>query len=468
MDDFNLDLKIDFNEEDLNDPLLLAELAELVDESPKVQLVSKGLSSKTMVKTLPSCQEIKPVKDSPDVFDTIPVLPEFEEIGEVEVTEEDMIDPHLLAELKQVAGDDDFLTDSNDVNQVDTQRNTTQHHPDDSASRESRVESLDSKLKLTNTQMLQQYVQIEKVNALNKKRQGDKNGALDSLRNAKELSKRIDELQKKVISVEIISDISDQKKEPNVSSKKNDNPKKSEMNNRCVEYQKAAVSFKKNGQIEKAKEALSVAKTIQNAIDADDNLFHLPHSPQLHPLPISVDSNSKTPIESNPKAPLKATPSTIGSSENELVNHLVITLEQQIELCTKLSAQYFTSNQKDLALEFHKRKKNLLQDKETLIALKSVKLDSRAIPFKFNYSLLEYQIAQSNPQLSLDQVEFSITKGTDVAVKGENEPETGVLIDFGWPAIQSRTSIEGKFETKTVKGTNPSIDAFYYEITVFL
>lgn len=503
MDEF--DFKLEFNEEDLNDPSLLAELAELVgDEGKPVPVasrepkraapVSSSILSPKVVEKQPVPRAAVPVEATVEI--EIPYIPQVDEdIGELVLTDADMNDPALLNELMKVTGNELAVSEEEDVDlKIElgpfattsvVKKEQTVPPSRISTTRNSKVaaESLESKLKLTNVQMLQQYAQIEKVSALNKKRAGDKEGAMESLRNAKELQKRIDELvtsaslppsapptrmeaadpdDKAVIKPKAIESHTSPPDLEAFSSEK-----KLALESRCLDFKKSAVTFKKAGDMEKAKEMLAVSKNIQAAIDTSDASFQLPDLPaisqsynhsQTGPQAVAQSATS-TPASTTRKSNATAVPSTNSSSteNSDLVNHLISTLDQQITLCTKLSAQYFSSNQKDLALDFHKRKKNLLQDKETLVSMKSLKFDPNAMPFRFNYSVLEYNIAQSNPDLTLDQAEISVSKGVDIMVKGEAEAETGVTLDFGWPSTEAGTLPEGKFETKTAKGMAPGI-----------
>ena len=496
MDEF--DFKIEFNEEDLNDPSLLAELAELVgDEEKPVPVASRAPKKAALSSRIPSPKvaEKEPVPRPAAPMEAtveieIPYIPQVDEdIGELVLTDADMNDPALLNELMKVAGNDLAVSEEEeDVAlkiEVGSSASTSvvkeeQTVPESriSTTRNSKVaaESLESKLKLTNVQMLQKYVQIEKVSALNKKRAGDKDGAMESLRNAKELQKRIDEL---VASTSVSPVLADPDEKAVIKPKAIDSQatpldlealsseKKLALESRCLDFKKAALSFKKAGDMEKAKEMLAVSKNIQVAIDTSNASFQLPDLPaisqsynqsQTGPLAVA-QSAASTSASSTRKSNATTGPSTNPSSteNSDLVNHLISTLDQQITLCAKLSAQYFSSNQKDLALDFHKRKKNLLQDKETLVSMKSLKFDPSVMPFRFHYSVLEYNIAQSNPDLALDQAEISVSKGVDITVKGEAEAYTGVTLDFGWPSTEAGTLPEGKFETKTAKGMAPGI-----------
>ncbi len=310
----------------------------------------------------------------------------------------------------------------------------------------------------------------------------DKQGALESLRTAKDLEKRVAELKgtdkvaspagKSKIASPIVPAVTTSRPskvtEPQVLHLTHDAVL---MEQRSIDYKKAALSFKKSGNIEKAKEMLGVAKSIAKAIqEANSGLlftdYVLPSEP---PSVEPSQQNSNSFLVTSPAATIPTSPvsknqisqSTVepqdSTATSQLLLHLIQQLDSQMSLCTKLSAQYFTSNQKDLALEYHKRKKGLSQDKDTLLKMKDLPLDPNALPFIFSYTTLEYTIALSHADISLDQMEIAIVKGIDF----NGDTETCVAFDIGWPFNASGTLSEGKGCTANIKGTNPGTIYFH-------
>ncbi|KAJ3272381.1 Coiled-coil and C2 domain-containing protein 1B [Terramyces sp. JEL0728] len=505
--ELNLD-GIQFNDDDLNDPDLLAELAAMTMESaPKP-------SSKKEVKVVKQVETV----DVDVILASIPAV-KVEEDVHVELTEEDMNDPHLLAELQAVSGvPEDPASLHDHIEQPEVAEDTVPVIPEETEL------SLEYKLKSTNISVLSQYVQLEKIKALQKKRGGDRSGAMEHLRAAKELEKRIQDCQLKDTQISskpsspvktALEEIPTPKKEQIIEKVivqkeiKVETEKESlkvditlddihldlvdsvEMEERSLEYKRAALAFKKLGQLDKAREMLAISKSIQSAISSGTVNFELPPSLQLpgsagSPVtelvttPKSIDMASPKSLELqkdtgiakndapiNRDTSMQQTEAVItqvaqavdqisgaGSCE-ELLNHLESTLESQIQLCTRLSAQYFTAGEKEKALEFHKRKKALIQDKETLNAFKKIPLNPSNLPFSFSYTTLEYFIAQTHTDVGLDELELSIIKGSDIVVKDVNEIESGVAYDFGWPFSAAGTNPEGKGDTSIKKGANP-------------
>ncbi|KAJ3304723.1 hypothetical protein HDV03_002408 [Kappamyces sp. JEL0829] len=468
-------INIEFNEDDLNDPSLLAELAGLtMDETT-------GVAKKPAPKPLQKRLENGTGVDIEAILAAVPLAGEDDVV--VELTDNDLNDPTLLAELaavEPVAARPD-----------PTQGAGGQPEPPTAAIQLSATlvsqttvaeeSTLESKLRSTNIHSLQQYVQVEKVKALNKKRAGDKQGALESLRSAKELEKRIAEL----------SQLETEKETPAVQAGAREHgldeegasspntpaaaprPARTEepkplgvpaptsdlMEQRSKEYKRAALRYKKEGNLEMAREMLSTAKAIEKAaVDARHGLaqddYVLPPEPSEPKLaPETAVEPAATPVS------VAITAATVQTSTkdttSQLVQHLLDTLDSQITLCTKLSAQYFTANQKDLALDFHKRKKTMTQMKQTLSTMKHLPLDPQNLPFQFSYTTLEYTIAQSHPDVALDQMEVAIIKGMDMSAAGDASIETGVWFDMGWPFNASGTLPEGKGGTATLKGLHP-------------
>ncbi|KAJ3313472.1 Coiled-coil and C2 domain-containing protein 1B [Boothiomyces sp. JEL0838] len=499
--ELNLD-GIEFSDADLNDPDLLAELAAMtVEEQPKP-------AKQKVVKEKPVMETV----DVDSILASIPVV-EAEEDVHVDFTDEDMNDPHLLAELHAVAGGhiEHTVIESPAKHEEQLQKKESVHQEEPETESADAELSLEYKLKSTNIAVLAQYVQLEKIKALNKKRGGDRVGALDSLKAAKELEKRIQDLQAtktaplntftptSPVKAQLETPQTPKVEEPLIAKEAVESNQEEhlefidtvELEERSLEYKRAALAYKKLNDLDKAREMLAVSRSIQNAIATGAVDFQAPphpefpqsspantptkgdaKSPQSTPItspnipetPKSVLVNN-TPTENDPPAQLTEAPNssvaeseintaTVGSCD-ELINHLESTLESQIQLCTRLSAQYFTASEKEKALEFHKRKKALLQDKETLLSFKKIPLNPSALPFSFSYTTLEYVIAQTHTDVALDELELNIIKGMDIIVKDVSEVESGVSFDFGWPFTSAGTNPEGKGETAIKKGTSP-------------
>ena len=231
-------------------------------------------------------------------------------------------------------------------------------------------------------------------------------------------------------------------------------------------HKKMAIQYKKNQQMQKAREMLVESKRIREQIDRVST--GLPLSPlfELHMDPIyeemkppttnpspsvaTLESNNVKDLPLKPKTSLSTVPSnqtskSLVSSDatnintpinpmdpsNIIINdreklelsladiqetfdskdpkdiftHLIESLQSQIESCVKIASSYFKAGQKDKALEFHKLKKAYLMDLETLKAL-SVTPGSH--PPIFKHIPISYDYEVSFPELSLTELELVI------------------------------------------------------------
>lgn len=215
------------------------------------------------------------------------------------------------------------------------------------------------------------------------------------------------------------------------------------MKVRVLEYKSVALVYKKAGLLEKAREMLVISKLIQKALDDFEVDFILPAVPTNPPLipilvPAADNFQVRPKLESSPKAqvPIEAEAlMTVGSPD--MIEHFTTLLDSQIATCVKVATYYFTQNQKDEALRWHKRKKGLIQDKEGLEKKKT---------FQYRLSTLEYSIATSNADIPLDQIEVKVVRGQDVV---SNDSDTVVSVEFLY-------GTEGKLESKSLVGPNPN------------
>jgi hypothetical protein len=448
----DLEVNVEFNDDDLNDPELLAELAKMtMEDRPPAKILAPVVAV-----------AVEPVVEVETILAQLP--PEGD--VDVEVTEEDMNNPELLAELAAVTGHIDEHIEPQKVEKESLKSPAVEVVPVTTpiAQTEYDEASLELKLKSTNIEYLQQHVQLEKIQALNKKRAGDKQGALDHLRASKRLQARMDELQ--TASTPVSKAASAIREAPPaatvqvVTSKEPIAPKPDPIidestllyEERIVEYKKAAIKSK--SQPAKAKEYLIIAKSIQQECELRKNGtpttgYVLPPKPVLDSLPATSEPQSPQKVLIGPSTSVPMQP-TSPQSQSELVNHLKSRLEQQISTCTKLSAQYFTANQKEMALEYHKKKKAMQQELDTL---KSIQ-DSH-IPFRFVQEDIEYTIAQTHADVPLDEICVEIVSAKDLYVKDVSDLETVVVFDLGWPFNASGTLPQGKGETSIQKGADP-------------
>lgn len=135
----------------------------------------------------------------------------------------------------------------------------------------------------------------------------------------------------------------------------------------------------------------------------------------------------------------------------EVWNFMRKTLDENIEQLTKIALHYFSTKQKPLALEYHKRKKQLVSDLAAIESLKVAFLGGLT-PISFQFEEYEYDESMINSQIELDEILIQIVECQSVASKTFKGEQLNCKINFdlGWPK-DSKTE-----ETHAMKGTNPS------------
>lgn len=437
LDDIHID------DSGLDDPDLLAELQELVG--------------------VPSQKETKQ-SISPGVLDVAQIL---DDDVDVELTEDDLNDPHLLAELNRVTiGDESSMDGQKPLDTLESHVETldaVDHPIECKAEEESAVQQVSSdlpleyKLKSTDCVLITKYIQLEKIKAVNSKRSGDKPAALDSLRAVKQLEARLNVLKASEVTPQPLA-VGIQAVEIATSI---DGSMATSIQKRLVEFKQAALAAKKQGNLVRAKEMIMQSKKLEEVLNA---LAVGEPLPQGFSLPVVVSSHPIK-IKSQDTKPIEIVPvSTQAASQNtsDLFGHLVTRLTFQVALATRIAAQYFKRGQKDLALEFHKRKKRAETDLDSLASLKQVyELNqSKGIPppFTFFYQDMTYEIVQTNDDVEMDEVEIRIDGAFDLNHRdvSSQDIECCVSFDFGWPSAEDTTLPEGKGETQVHgKTANP-------------
>jgi hypothetical protein len=111
---------------------------------------------------------------------------------------------------------------------------------------------------------------------------------------------------------------------------------------------------------------------------------------------------------------------------------------------------------KELALDYHKKKKKTILDIETLNSLKISYL-ARLTNIRFHYELMEYDELQINNDIPIDAVKIIIVRCMNLSVKGMNGDDISaqVLVDFGYPKIGEITSQPGLSSTPIIKTSDP-------------
>ncbi|TPX59493.1 hypothetical protein SpCBS45565_g07724 [Spizellomyces sp. 'palustris'] len=567
-DVFDVDIaEPDISDADLNDPALLAELHNLSRSIGGGQPKQKSAPPKKVArKQVQAEAEI-------DVDALVSGIPVGDDDVDVQLDESDLNDPELLAALGALGGGNESGSEESDVDirrsedgprpVVITKTVTTiSSPPEESAPKvvETSVPKaeqpnvqddslpLDFKLRSTDPNVLAKYGQLEKIKALNKKRAGDREGAMDALRASKTLEERLEQVNQAIeakqsppphVSPTKFDELSPPPRQASITEKTvtitlapPENPEEEldlqalsisddygesqqavvgelsveDLMRRQLEYKQYALQAKKASDLPRARELLTVAKLLQEPIDSLSLGAMLPDGYKLpvHPseMPVSESPASASPSGAAPASqqptPAKQTPvkqapvkragvppksgrkdgtplgvvvresvdlrdveSALTSSSlspgspptGDLFSHLEATLESQITTCTTVAAHYYKQTKKAEALTFHKMKKTLQADLDTLRLLKST---PNPRPPAFKYTTLRYEIEQAIPEVAPDEMEVQIVRAWDLGtreVKGE-EVESYVAFDVGWPpddAEAAGASGEGKGETAVVK-----------------
>jgi hypothetical protein len=141
-------------------------------------------------------------------------------------------------------------------------------------------QSIELKLQSNDVDALAKYIQEEKLNAIMKKREGDKAGALESLKAYKQLeAKRAQLLSQNKQNSEIEVKSENIKVDSNVQ-RKTEIPSQNQeiidiLNNKFKQYKEAAIKFK-TSDIPRAKEFLNTATDIHKIMKSLENGAELP------------------------------------------------------------------------------------------------------------------------------------------------------------------------------------------------
>jgi hypothetical protein len=477
--------------------------------------------------------------DGVDVDGILSSLPIDVNAGEeddvhVELTEADMNDPELLGELAAFGGGDEESNDAAIVAQhpdskpkavsewtesedkdellalqadmsiapVSSKPVVDTPPPVPTKSDDSDI-PLEQKIRCEDIELLEKYIQLEKVQAISKKRNGDKSGALESLRAVKALEARYDSLVKDLntgrgdpaTSSPVAFEASFLAPSAPISSHTEGEPPQpfvdsaflAQLKQRQLEYKQAALLAKKGGDMTRARDMLMVSKSLDKPIESltiGGDLppgFLLPPPPPASPVPQpstpapvstsqpAAGSPTTAPKKPQPQASQKKVAAAVSVSDTldilestaseslpnmsqpqDVFNHLQSRLEFQRDISTTIAAHHFKAGRKDKALDYHKRKKTYISDLEALVALKA----SGSPPPAFVYESITYEVEQRHDDVGLEEADICVIRGFDLGGRASGVPsaevESYVNIDFGWPNEETGKSAEGK-------GTSPTI-----------
>ena len=422
--DFDIS-NLSLNDDELDDPELLAELAGLAKQVQQ-----------------PRSPVRKAVLNINDILTNVPM--EDPEIDD----EVDENDPDLLAELAEIAPDQNETNDTDDSTKVD---DIVFVKPKMSITSDVIVEQVTemNEPKDLTLQSLLESIKTEKAAALSKKRAGDTAGALVHLRNSKALQTRVDimnsqqtdPLQEVVENEKAKPAIIDQRltelhpaidkvalstTPQNIHHQSSvDENQLKELEPTVAAYKKAALVEKRQGNLEQAKSLLRASKLVQQELDnikAGNPDLGVVLSPPI--------------IESTAPLPLQ------NENPNLDANSVSKILDLQIKECTDLAVMLFENGDKSQAAKFHKLRAQMIAEKESLIM--------NSIPI-LEYNDFPYTVEKQNADIQIDEINVQIPFAKDIFTQENALQESSFMIDFGWPS----DTITVKKETIKASGSSP-------------
>ena len=227
--------------------------------------------------------------------------------------------------------------------------------------------SFEMKLECNDIETLRTYIAEEKIQAVTLKRAGDKESALLCVKNYKKLQLKLDSIVATPLSSENAnqsSSVAISKEIPHESQAKDDehfeeskrDGRESTFRQRVNDFKKLCLLEKRSGNLEKAREFLSIARTIELEIENRTFAF-LPDLPKTQPQTGGLSTKTVILIESAPE-----------TADMKLINSVDMKkcLTDQIEKCNPISALFLQSKDKPNALKFHQRKKKCIAQLELL------------------------------------------------------------------------------------------------------
>ncbi|KAJ3124842.1 Coiled-coil and C2 domain-containing protein 1A [Nowakowskiella sp. JEL0407] len=458
---------------DLDDPALLAELHGLSNTKHQVSKPQPKITQP------PKITEQGVEVDINELMAGVPM----DDIGEVELDENDMNDPELLAQLREFGGVDEAIPDvklKQPVADVSLEEKTV---PDPLTSNKPlrNFPSTQPDNWSTDITELQARIKQEKQQAIAYKRAGEKEKAIESLRNAQALESRLDSLKhKSEPSTPTLPPTTTSRSTIPIPQPQDNSEMKAKLTTRIGQYKQEALVAKKSGNMNRAKEMVISFKTMQEQLDVLNLGGDLPPGYVLpvHPSEI-VSKEAQTPTSSTPatapsssttpapikqkKAPIPVgvTPETfdLGADDTisnlsepvDLFTHLETRLTAQSALCTSIAAHHYKKGRKEKALEYHKLKKSFNSDLELL---KSLKLTPNATLPPFTYTSITYEIEESFPEIAMDEMELCVVRAFELGNRSVPavEVESYVSFDMG---MDGPNAAEGKGDTTVVK-KNPN------------
>ncbi|CAG8678626.1 12706_t:CDS:2 [Funneliformis caledonium] len=427
---------------------------------------------------------------------------------EVEFNEEDMKDPNLLRELQELGGgghdEKDYSTKeklalketqieassvkTSDNLQTKTQITTNSLKTSDNLKTEVEVTrdvlislqgepSLEVMLQSNDVNVLAKYIQEEKLNAIMKKREGDKAGAVESMKAYKQLeAKRAQILSqsKQGSETEVGSNTSSQKvddlsknfaEQASLSSPVSKNTRQSSeispqnqkiidtLSQRFKQYKEAAVAFKTSNNVPRAEEFLNTATIIHKTMKSLKNGDELPEGWEI---PGEPDVSKREIVSQSPVVP--------STSKNKTsVNVTSVSTKKKVLTVLDNATNLNIMNEDELsfamtqAATFYRYKKSFMADLTSLI---SYRTHGKNVP-AFHFQDITYCVENAFLHLSANDMEICIERAYNLGNKEVNGKDVDAYVswDIGWPTEGSLGAGSGKGDTSTAtRGMDPEFN----------
>ncbi|KAK6643153.1 hypothetical protein RUM43_004656 [Polyplax serrata] len=210
------------------------------------------------------------------------------------------------------------------------------------------------------------------------------------------------------------------------------------LRERQKEYRNAALTAKRDGDIDKAKEYLKICKGFDRLIQASESGLPV----DLSTLPVSLKEKKETEDDfeevSNADVPSD-------TDNSEIYANLEKELMDQIKMCMN-TRNHFKLNG-DIANANH-FEQFALQFKKDLNYVKVSHSRNNPVP-KFHYENKTFSAIQSNTDLTDNELELTIMQGINYKVSNPNDVDTYVTYEFPYPSTSPPSG-----RTSTIKNTN--------------
>ncbi|KAI9591033.1 hypothetical protein BDF19DRAFT_417542 [Syncephalis fuscata] len=241
------------------------------------------------------------------------------------------------------------------------------------------------------------------------------------------------------------------------------------LNVRLQAYKVAALESKRAGNMTQARECLMVVKQLQSiaeqhtsGIEVTDFIMPPPPSPSVtatnatetintptvsttshKTIETSAHSTSKSVHTTLPGIPSTdiTTPSSLNQISTLSYDQIEKRLADQIQLATTVAAYAYRRGDKETALQFHKIKKNLVADTESIVSLRA---HNQPLPL-ITYQEMAYTLETCNDDLDSNELELVLHKAWNL--HGAREATSGPMDVF----VQWDSGLDSG------KGTSPTV-----------